>query len=104
MTPAESIAHLDAAIARRGETVTLKRGATSVTVKAMVRGKSASELGGTTGQMKWSIVVSPTTLGALGVPRLDDDVVIKGKDCEVSLAEPVHMGGTLVRVNLEAAG
>lgn len=104
MTPAQSIADLDAAIARRGESITMKRGATSVTVKALVRGKSAGDLPGTDGQMHWTIIVSPTSLGALGVPKLGDTAVIKGKECEVSVADPIHMGSALVRVNLEAAG
>lgn len=104
MTPTQTIADLDAAIARRGESITLKRGADTATVKALVRGKSTSELAGTSGQMHWTIVLSPTGLGSFGTPRQGDDVTIKGRECEVSFAEPVHMNGTLVRINLEAAG
>lgn len=104
MSPTEAISFLDGQLALYGESITLKRGADTVTVKALVRGKSSSVMAGTTGQMHWTIVLSPTGLGSFGTPKMQDDVVIKGKECQISCADPVHMNGTLVRVNLDAAG
>ncbi len=104
MTPAEAISALDQALAEAGEMVTVRRGAETATAKAFVRAKSASEIAGTSGQMHWNVALSPTGLGTFGTPMINDDVTIKGKDCQVSFVEPVHMNGVLVRINLLAAG
>jgi len=104
MTAAQTIARLDAALAREGEPVTLKRGATSVTVTGLVRGVKPTEIVGTVAVTHWSVVISPTALGALGIPKITDKATIKGKERQVLMADPIHIGATLVRVNLVVAG
>lgn len=104
MSAQRQVDNLNAAIKRQGETITLKRGLTELTVKALVRGKGADTLVGTVTANEWLLTLSPTGLAALGTPRANDTVVIKGRQCRIDSAYPIHIDDTLVRIDATAAG
>lgn len=104
MSAAETIARLDEALARVGESVTLKRGATTVTVRAVVRGQTAEELIGTAKTTDLTVVVSPTGLTSYGLPKANDKVVVKGIERQVKFADTIYVNDVWVRCNLVVAG
>jgi len=104
MTAADTIARLDAALLREGETVTITRGATSVTTRASVRGVKAEDLIGSATTSEYMVVVSPTGLSSLGLPRKTDKVVAQGRGLQVMMVDNIHVNGTWVRSNLVVAG
>jgi len=103
-TPAEAIDELDASIAAVGQTVTFKRGATTGSMAAMVRGFKPAELVGLIKQGDRSIVLSPTSLGAFGIPQATDKVLLATRPATVQSVEPIYMADVLVRINLVARG
>jgi hypothetical protein len=104
MTAADCIALLDAALDQYGETVTLKRLATTATVLASVRGIKAEELIGTATTSNLMVIVSPTGLSGYGLPKANDKVHVKGIDRQVKFADPIYVSDVWVRTNLVVAG
>jgi hypothetical protein len=114
MTPAQLIADLDAALARTGETVIVRRytapsGAprpkTDVTgLKASVRAVKADDLVGDVKQTHSKAVLSPTGLSALLPLVKGDKLVIQGRERNIDLPKPIYVQDTLVRLVLFVAG
>ena len=115
MTPQTIIARLDAAIAQYGQTVTLQHTAVDpatggvtiadeVTCAAAVRvyGPQDLEAGGDVQDIR--VVLSPTGLGAFGIPSRDDRLMVDGDPANIQQIAPLYFGGALVRVNLLARG
>jgi len=114
MTPRVLIARLDAAIAGYGQTVTLQRTAVDaasggVTVAeeiacpAAVRNFGPQDL--EAGEVQdIRVVLSPTGLGAFGIPSRDDRILIDGDAANITQIAPLSYGGQLVRVNLLCRG
>lgn len=125
MTPDAAIATLDRHLAAHGEDCTLRRKEGSplvdkdVTVRASVRGVKPAEIVGSVTQAYSKAVMSMTQILAEGwpaghtvtpgavdprVPRVNDFLVVKGKQRQIMFADPVAIAGTIVRVNLTVAG
>ena len=114
MTPHQMIASLDAALAGYTQTVTLQRTAIDassgaitvsdeVTCAAKVRPFGPQDLAA--GEVQdIQVIVSPTGLGAFGIPNRDDRIVIGGNPSNVEQIAPLYYGGQLVRVNLLCRG
>lgn len=124
-TPAGIIARLDDALARRGETCTLRRKEGSplaekdCTVRASVRDMTAQELVGTGMQSGSEVIMSMTQILAAGwpaghvvtpgavdprIPRANDFVVIRGRQRQVKIAKPKAINDVVVRVVLTVEG
>ncbi len=113
MKAATEIASLDRALATYGQTVELQHTAVdaagdvtvadSVTCSAKVRqyGPQDLEAGGV---VEIQVIVSPTGLGAFGLPSRDDRIVIGGNPSNIVQVAPLYHGGALVRVNLLCRG
>jgi len=114
MNPSTIIARTDAAIAGYGQSVTLQRtaidGATGgvsvtdeITCAAAVRNFIPQDL--EAGEVQdIRVVLSPTGLGAYGVPSRDDRILIDGNPSNITQIAPLYYGGTLCRVNLLCRG
>lgn len=101
MTPTEAIAALDRQIAAHGQSISFRRGADTAAMTAFVRGYRPEQLVGLITQADRQVALSPSHLGAFGVPKEQDDVQINGEFGKVQPGvEQVHIGDTLVRVNL----
>lgn len=100
------IVALDAALARAGQDVVLKRtssGTGDVPLRAAVRGFRPDELVGGIKQGDRSVVISPSRLG--GVPvKAGDALVIAGKRHNVETVDLINVQGVLVRLNLVVRG
>lgn len=121
-TAAQMIARLDAALARTGETVTLRRTAVDaatgavatteeITCPAHVRDVAPQDLiVGDTPAIR--VIVSPTGLAqtsgspaaAFGIPSKDDRIVIRDNPSNIDQIAPLYYDGELVRVNLLCRG
>jgi hypothetical protein len=104
MSAAETIARLDAALARTGEDIVVKRGASTVACRASVRGLRPEEVVGTATLADLSVVISPTGFGSYGLPRVNDKCVVKSKERQVKFVDPIYVAGVWVRCNLVVAG
>lgn len=105
MKPQTAIGMLDRQVARHGQTLKFKRGAGALQeMRGFVRGFKPSELVGTLKQGDSSIVLSPTVLGAFGVPAPGDKAVIATSSATVQSVEQVRLDDVLVRVNLVVRG
>lgn len=113
MTPEVIIAETDKAIAGYGQTVTIQRTAVDpdtggitvadqVTCPAAVRTSAPQDLEGDVVDIR--VVLSPTGLGAFGVPSRDDRIIIDGNPSNIEQIGPLYYGGTLCRVNLLCRG
>ena len=113
MTPGQEIAALDAATRTYGLSVTLLRTASdpatgavsvvdSITCPAVVRTSAPQDLEGDSVDIR--IILSPTALGAFGIPTRDDRVVFNGDESNIQTIGPLYHGGQLVRVNLLCRG
>jgi hypothetical protein len=114
MTPRTIIAGLDRALAYTGENVTLQHttidGSTGgitvsaeITCPAQIRSYAPQDL--SAGDIQdIRVVLSPTGLGAFGIPSRDDRIVIKGNPSNIEQIGPIYYGGQLVRVNLLCRG
>lgn len=130
MTPADAIAALDRQIAAHGQPIAFRRGAEApISVLGFVRGYKPEQLVGMLTQQDRQVVVSPTFLDGMLVPVLqtfrpwsdgllwqdtapwaeepwvfapqaNDDFQTMGRRGKVTSAEPIHLGGVLVRWNL----
>lgn len=108
------IARLDAALAGYGQTVTLQRtsvdtatGAVTITdsidCPAAVRPSGPQDL--EAGDVvPIVVIVSPSGLGAFGIPSRDDRLLVDGDPANITQVAPLYYGGALVRVNLTARG
>ncbi len=125
-TPAGSIARLDAALARRGQDVTLRRVMLSggvqtpvdVTVRALVRTvpitkTNTNSLIGSIDQIHRTIILSPTSIAYDAWPwpiRKDDTIITKGvfgapdTPYNVEYPMPFESAGVLVRIELMVKG
>lgn len=106
-TPAGMIARLDAAIARRGQTVTLRKTNTAVgqvTVGGHVRNFKPDEIVGIIQQGDTNVIVSPTGLETFGVPPINGFVVIDGVPRRIVGVTPMKSANTLVRIEIQVSG
>ena len=123
MTPDHAIAQLDDMLLKHGEDVLLKRRVSGgpdaeVTCRALVRGFKAEKIVGTITQLDLNVVISPTQILAAGwpgggapsapadpsLPRVSDFMVIKGRERQVKMSDPIYLHGQWVRCNLVVAG
>jgi hypothetical protein len=130
-TPAGAIARLDAALARRGENVVLRRvvglapNSTNVdvtvraTVRAAVRSNRPGELIGDMADTDSKVTLSPSDIAAAqwpagevvsvtapepSLPRRGDKVIIAGRVRNVEAVNAVRVADTLVRIELRVLG
>lgn len=106
-TPAEIIARLDDALARRGEDMFLRKTNTAtgqITVKGRIRSYKPDEIEGIIVQGDSKVIISPTGLGAFGVPPPNGYVVVAGTPRRIISANAIRDGGTLVRIDMQVRG
>jgi hypothetical protein len=111
MTPQQAIAKLDRAIAKNGQTVSLRRGTSSAptataTLKAHVRGYDPDELVGGITQKDSKVILSPSSLKAWpgGMLQENDWITIDGRVRSIVAAVPLKMNDVLVRIELQVRG
>ncbi|MDF2809321.1 MAG: hypothetical protein K0S56_352 [Microvirga sp.] len=119
MTPAAAIAALDKQLRRHGQDAVLRRSTWSgttknsvdVTVRITLRGYAPDELVGGITQGDSEVVMSPTQINAAGwpsgapePPKAGDTLVSAGRARAVIAAEPIYLGGELVRIDLQVRG
>ena len=102
MIPAEAIASLDAQLAEHGQVVSFRRGAGAQhNARGFVRGYKPEQVVGLISELDLSVVLSPSSLGAYGIPKAGDSASTAGQGGVVQPGvQPVHMNGELVRINL----
>lgn len=110
------VARLDAALARRGQDITIRRltlgpGGIQIPfdaegVRASVRAVRAEELVGEIDQTASKLVISPTGLhAAFPLPiRKGDKAVIAGRERNIEFVLPFEVDDVLVRIELMVAG
>lgn len=108
MTPAETIASLDAQLAEHGQDIVLRKGGTIAgqkTVPAFVRGYRPNELVGLIKQGDKKVTISATALAGFGEPGEIAAAFFDQKHRTVQ-GEPeiIRLANTLVRVNLTVRG
>lgn len=96
------IAKLDRDLARKGQSVALRRGATGTVyeMRGFVRGYEIEKVVGLVTLADRKVIVSPTGLGAFGLPQDGDDFATNGKLGKVQEVEPFHYDDVLVRVEM----
>ncbi|MBN9235099.1 MULTISPECIES: hypothetical protein [Phyllobacteriaceae] len=107
LTPAQQIADLDAALARRGTSIQLRKtnSATGqVTVPAKWRGYLPQEVIGIIQAGDTKVIVSPTGLEAFGIPPQNGFAVLAGIPRRIIAPTPIYDGGVLVRIELAVRG
>lgn len=110
MTPASAIAVLDRQLAAHGEDVTIYRASpagNTGAIRAKVRGLRAEELrpGSSGVQGTFRAILSPTGLGAFGIPRTTDKLRRgSGEQRAIGFVNPIMLGGVLVRVEVDFQG
>lgn len=110
MTPAASIADLDAFLAEDGEDVRIRpRGdltGDGVVVRAFVRGYRPDELAGGVQQGDREAIISPTGLAGASLPTLERQMKLRIGErwTNIEFANPVRQGGQIVRWNLWLRG
>ncbi|RLP22263.1 hypothetical protein [Mesorhizobium sp. YM1C-6-2] len=113
-TPTAAIARLEGALARRGETVTIRRytAATGTPrpktdvagIKAHVRAVRADELVGSITQNDSKVIMSPTGISALLPLRKGDKVLVADAEKNVEFASHIRVQDVLVRIELTVTG
>ncbi|TGP22297.1 MULTISPECIES: hypothetical protein [unclassified Mesorhizobium] len=107
-TPAGMISRLDESLQKHGEDATLKRGATSVAVRASVRPIRPEQLAGDIDETFNNVILSPTQLNAAAwtfpVKKGDKFVEASGKERNVEFPKHIRVGNTLVRIELLVGG
>ena len=104
------VAALDRALARNGETITLRLSRpparpTEVQVRAFVRQHDPHELVGGVDQIESKIIISPSSLaGWGGPPRKNDKAIIDGRTRNVEVVNPIKVGDAVVRIELQVIG
>ncbi len=111
---AAHIARLDAAIAREGQTVTLRRLATDfegaeaveveVEIPAHVIDSAPQDLVSGDDVADIQVVLSATGIAEFGLPVRDDQIEIHGNPCSIQRIGTRYYGSQLVRVNLLCRG
>ncbi|MBN9334833.1 hypothetical protein, partial [Devosia sp.] len=83
-----------------------KRGSAALgQMRGFVRGFKPSEFVGTFKQGDRGVVLSPSTLGAFGVPQnLDKVAFLAGSTATVQSVEQIHLNDVLVRINIIVRG
>ena len=107
LSPSEQIAHLDAALSRRGTTIQLRKTNTAtgqISVLAKWRGYKPDELTGIIQQGDSKVIISPTGLDAFGIPPQNGYVVIDNAPRRIIAPNPIYDGGVLVRIELQVRG
>ncbi|MBB3591723.1 hypothetical protein FHX08_002067 [Rhizobium sp. BK529] len=124
MTPDHAIAQLDDQLLKHGEDILLSRRVSGgpdaeVTCRALVRGIRAEQIVGTITQLDLNVIISPTQILTAGwpsgdppapgavdprLPRVADFLVIKGRERQVKMSDPIYLHGQWVRCNLVVAG
>jgi len=87
MTPEQAIGQLDRQLAKHGQPIAFRRGATEQNSVGFVTQKDRE------------VILSPSSLGAF-VPKANDDFVAGDALGKVTAAEPIQIGTTIVRWNL----
>lgn len=101
MTPSDAIAMLDRQITVHGQTIALRRGSGAQhNARGVVRDFKPEQLVGLVTQADRAVILSPSNLGAFGVPLLQDAVSISGRIGTVQEVEPVAINDVVVRVNM----
>lgn len=109
-TPAGMISRLDESLQKHGEDVTLKRGATSVAVRASVRPLRPEQLAGDIDETFSNVILSPTQLNGsawptpIAVKKGDKVVEASGKERNVEFPKHIRVQNTLVRIELLVGG
>lgn len=114
MSPADLIADLDAALARTGEPVLVRRYTAptgtprpktdSGELQAFVRPLKPEELVGGIDQSWSRVILSPAGLEALLPIAKGDKVIVQGRERNVQFPGPIFVQGTLVRLELMVSG
>jgi hypothetical protein len=101
-TPAGMIARLDAAIGRRGQSIAFRRGAGAAHIcRGVVRGYDVERIVGLVTLADRHVIVSPTGLGAYGIPKANEDFSTQGRTGKVQDdVEPFYVDDVLVRVEM----
>lgn len=101
MTPAAAIAMLDRQIARHGQTVKFKRASTPATMRSFVRPYAPDKIVGLVTEQDRLVILSPSTIGAYGVPKEQDDVSLNGQQGKVQpTVKQIFLDDTLVRIEM----
>lgn len=112
-TPTGAITRLDAALLRRGQTITLRRGRSeaptaTITLKGFVTGFKADEIvpGSGISQNDDKVIISPSSLGGWpgAAPGKDDWCEINGRFRTVTIGRLIKMNDVLVRIELQVKG
>jgi hypothetical protein len=122
MTAPETVA-LDQSLARAGEDVIVRRtiaaSPVDVACRAKVSGISPQAVAGLIAVTDLAVIISPTQILAAGwpagavvtpgetdprIPRINDFVVVKGKQRQVKFSDPIFVGNEWVRCNMIVAG
>lgn len=119
MTPQAAIAALDRQLHLHGHDAVLRRATWSgttkttadVTVRIKLRGYAPDELVGGIIQGDSAVVMSPTQINAAGwpsgapePPKAGDTLVSAGRARAVIAAEPIYLGGEVVRIEMQVRG
>ncbi|MBT9370278.1 hypothetical protein [Rhizobium sp. CSW-27] len=108
MTPDNAIAILDRALARNGQTVSLRRGNSAAgeqVMQAFVRGVTADEVVGTITQSHKKVTISPSGLQGADLPAVGARVVVDGVPRAIEIApEVIRMNDVVVRINILVKG
>lgn len=105
-TPAGMIARLDASLATRGQTVTVKKhdSATTATVMAHVRPAKEDEIAGLAQQIWLKVILSPTGLSSVLPLRKGDKITVDGKDRQIEFPKTLKVADVIVRLEPMVAG
>jgi hypothetical protein len=107
VTPTQLIADLDAALARVGQTVQLRKtnSATGqLAVRARVRFYKPNEIVGIIQQGDSKVILSPTGLSDFGVPPQNGFVVVNNSPRRIIAPNPIYVDDMLVRIELQVRG
>lgn len=109
MTPAQAISALDRQITQRGQTLHLREAKDLVgagkRVRGIVRGYRTDELAGGVQQGDSEVIISPTTLSAVGATlKTNMRLQIGERWVNIMFANPVRMNDTIVRWNVWVRG
>jgi hypothetical protein len=112
MTAADTIARLDAALARSGATVKVFRGAAFVECRAKIKALTAEDLraGSLSAQGNYRAILSPTAFTAAGAAvalplKVTDKVLFNGAQRTITAPPlPIIHGSDVVRIEIDFMG